>query len=114
MGKPPTSHDFLQDSYGFANEAGHVRAYADAETTDAELYRIMVAQALREGRFRNKAEFDQQVRALGTVEQADAVIAFRQIRYECRAWQYGNRMVCDCRATWMVGDPDPPNCRPID
>jgi len=113
MDKKPTSHDFLSEAGGFANETGHVKACADAETTDAKLYRIVVAQALREGRFQNKGDFDQQVRTLGTVAAADAVIAFRQIRYECRATHYGNRMIFECKATWLAGDPNPPNCRQI-
>lgn len=107
-----TSRDFLPNGQGFANVAGHVQAKAAPDTPDAELYRIVVAHALREGRFQTKAAFDAEVRALGTVARADEVIAYRDLRPECTAFQIGDKMMCDCGVTWKVDAIGPiPYCR---
>jgi hypothetical protein len=81
--------------------------------TDAELYRIVVAQALTDGVVSTKAEFDARVRQLGNVLAADELIAFRNLRSGCKAWRHGKRMVCDCGATWLANDVDPPHCKEL-
>lgn len=81
---------------------------------DAQLYRLIVAKALREGRAPSKAAFDAEVRRLGTIEEADEVIAFNKRRPGCKAWLYGRRMVCDCGRSWLVSEPDPPKCNAAD
>lgn len=111
MATQPTSHNFLSDGRGLAEQAEGITAWAAPDMADADLYRILVAQALREGRFRHKGEFDAQVRALGTVEQAEAVIAFGLLRPDCDAWRRGDLMVCDCGAFWKVDASDPPYCK---
>lgn len=109
-----TSRDFLPDAMGFSTVAGHVPTKAAPNTPDAELYRIVVAHSLREGRFQTKAEFDAEVRSLGTVGQADQIIAFRNLRPNCEATRYGDRMVCDCGVTWKAETTDPlPNCKKL-
>lgn len=112
MPSPLTSRDFLPDGRGFATVADHIPTRAAADTPDAELYRILVAHALREGRFQTKAEYDAEVRLLGTVARADEVIAFRNLRPQCIAFQIGDKMMCDCGVTWKVGAVGPtPYCR---
>ena len=80
---------------------------------DGQLYRVIVAKALREGRFASKAEFDLEVRRLGTIKEAEEVIAFSQRRPGCKAWRHGNLMVCDCGTAWKVDSADPPKCKPM-
>jgi hypothetical protein len=80
--------------------------------SDAELYRIVVAQALTDGIVATKAEFDNFVRGLGNVMAADELITFRNTRFGCRAWRYGKRMVCDCGTSWLADDANPPPCKP--
>jgi hypothetical protein len=107
-----TSRDFLPDGDGFGTVADRVPTRAAPDTPDADLYRIVVAHALREGRFQTKAEYDAEVRLLGTVDRADEVIAFRDLRPECGAFQIGNKMMCNCGVTWKVDAVGPaPNCR---
>lgn len=79
--------------------------------TDAELYRIVVAQALTDGVVSSKAEFDARVRQLGNVLAADELIEFRKIRPGCRAWRHGKAMVCDCGTTWRIDTEDAPPCK---
>lgn len=72
----------------------------------------MVAHALREGRFQTKADYDSAVQALGTVDRADEVIAYRNLRPECGVFQEGDKMMCDCGVVWKVDTIDPlPQCR---
>jgi hypothetical protein len=112
MSTKPTSYDFLPLGRGFANVAGHKDAYAALDTSDAELYRIAVAHALREGRFRTKADYDAEVRALGTVARADEVIGYHNLRPGCRVFQEGGRMMCECGVSWKVDTVEPiPNCK---
>jgi hypothetical protein len=109
-----TSRDFLPNGRGFATVADRVPTKAAADTPDAELYRMVVAHALREGRFQTKAEYDAEVRSLGTVDRADEVIAFRDLRPECGAFQIGDKMMCDCGVTWKVDAVRPaPYCRTV-
>jgi hypothetical protein len=86
-------------------------ADASMQYTDAELYRIVVAQALTNGTVLTKADFDAIVRTLGNISGADELIAFRDLRLGCRAWRYGKRMVCECGVTWAVDTPNPPRCK---
>jgi hypothetical protein len=51
------------------------------------------------------------VRKLGNVLAADEIIAFRNLRFGCKAWRYGKRMVCDCGVSWLVEEVDPPKCK---
>ncbi|MFC7515125.1 hypothetical protein ACFQUU_08930 [Herbaspirillum sp. GCM10030257] len=80
--------------------------------TDAELYRLVVAQAITDGTVQTKADFDAMVRTLGTVAGADELIAFRKLRPGCKAWRHGKRMVCDCGTAWLADNPSPPDCKP--
>jgi hypothetical protein len=112
MPKEPTIYDFLPPGRGFANTVDYTVARAAPDTPDADLYRIVVAHALREGRFQTKAEFDAEVRNLGTVARADEIIASRNSRPDCAAFQIGHKMMCDCGVTWDVHSNEPiPNCR---
>jgi hypothetical protein len=64
-----------------------------AQYTDAELYRIICAQALTNGAFLTKGEFDAHVRTLGNINGADELIAMRNKRPGCRAWRHGRSFV---------------------
>ena len=109
-----TSRDFMPNGDGFGTVAGHVPTRAAPNTPDAELYRIVVAHALREGRFQTKADYDAAVRTLGTVDRADEIIAYWNLRPECRAYQIGERMMCDCGSVWKADTIEPlPNCRSL-
>jgi len=92
-----------------------VRAPEDVANsyTDAQLYRIVVAQALTDGLVATKADFDKRVRTLGNVIAADELIAFRNLRPGCRAWRHGKSMVCECGSAWAVDNADPPKCKPV-
>jgi hypothetical protein len=83
---------------------------ASEQYSDAQLYKILVAQALTDFALGTKAEFDALVRQLGDVRSADELIAFRNIRHSCKAWRHGKRMVCECGSAWNVDDPSPANC----
>jgi hypothetical protein len=85
----------------------------NADLSDAELYRIVVADYLRNGWVRSKAEFDAEVRRTSTLEMADQSIAFAASRPGCLAWRRGRKMVCECGNTWSVGDPAPPHCKDL-
>jgi hypothetical protein len=89
----------------------HRPAEGADQYADAELYRIVAAQAITDGSVQTKAEFDAIVRTLGTVVGADELIAFRRLRPGCKAWRHGQRMICDCGATWLADDNDPPSCK---
>jgi hypothetical protein len=78
---------------------------------DAQLYKIIVAKALREGRFRSKGEFDLEVRRFGTIKDAEEIIAFSKLRPGCNAWRYGRRFVCECGTSWRADDSNPPACK---
>jgi hypothetical protein len=116
-----TSRDFLIDRDAEASriEVGYRDAKAATanasakQYSDAELYRIIVAKALREGRFHSKADFDVAASELGTIEQADEIIAFNRLRPDCDAWRHGQLMVCECGASWKVDEPNPPVCRKV-
>lgn len=118
MKKDMTSRDFLVDRDALSSrvEIDGVRWVPPPflsgvkEYSDAELYRIIVAQSLREGRFTSKYEFDAAARAIGTIEEADRLIAFSKLRPGCRAHQVGGWMGCECGARWSVGDSNPPSC----
>jgi hypothetical protein len=109
-----TSRDFFPNGDGFGTRAGHVRTVAAPDTPDAELYRIVVAHAIREGRFHAKADYDSAVRSLGTVDRADEIIAYWNLRPECKAYQIGERMMCECGNVWKVDRIEPlPHCRTL-
>jgi hypothetical protein len=82
-----------------------------AQYTDAELYRIICAQALTNGAFLTKGEFDAHVRTLGNINGADELIAMRNKRPGCRAWRHGRSFVCECGTTWRADDTNPPACK---
>lgn len=84
-----------------------------AQFTDADLYKIVVAQALTNGTVSTKGEFDAIVRTLGNIRGAEELIAFRNIRPGCKAWRHGKRMVCECGSSWVVDDPEPPRCKEL-
>jgi len=112
MSDKRTTRDFLIDSDAEAprfagrspdEKAAVVRA-AGREYSDAELYRIIVAKAIHEGRFYSKAQFDLAARELATIEQADELLAMLERRPGCEAWRRGQLMVCECRVTWKDDD----------
>lgn len=112
MTQSPTIMDFLPAAPSIAKSAGHAAVCAAPDTPDADLYRILVGHALSEGRFNTKIEFDDHVRALSTVAQADAVIAFRKLRRsDCEVWRRGDLMVCECGVHWKLDAVDPPHCK---
>jgi hypothetical protein len=82
-----------------------------SQYSDAELYRILVAQAMTDGAVATKAQFDGAVRTLGNVRDADELIAFRNLRPGCRAWRHGKTMTCECSVHWRIDDPAPPYCK---
>lgn len=94
-------------------ERGPSQFPGNADLSDAELYRIVVADFLRHGWIHSKAEFDAEVRRTSTLEMADQQIAFAASRPGCLAWRHGRKMVCECGNTWSVGDPAPPHCKDL-
>jgi hypothetical protein len=78
--------------------------------TDAQLYKLVVAQALTYGMASTKAEFDEMVRNSGNLPGANELIAFRTLRPGCKAWRHGKSMICDCGAHWRADDANPPKC----
>lgn len=86
-------------------------AQVTAQYTDAERYRLVVAAALDAGAVFSKGAFDAQVGLLGTLNAADELIAFRNLRPGCKAFRHGKNMTCECGLTWNAGDANPPHCR---
>jgi hypothetical protein len=80
--------------------------------SDAQLYRILVAEALTDGAVSTKAEFDEMVHQIRNIQDADELIAFRNLRPGCKAWRHGKMLVCECGAAWVANDPAPPPCKP--
>lgn len=109
--KPNCFDPLLPSLPGIIRQHRPAPGEAATKYTDAELYRIVVAQALTNGTASTKAEFDAIVRTLGNVGGADELIAFRNIRQSCKAWRYGTHMVCECGRSWRVDDASPPTCR---
>jgi hypothetical protein len=81
-----------------------------APYTDAELYRLIVAQTIQSGSATCKADFDSQVRKIGRLEAADKVIALTDRRPGCAAKLAGERFRCECGATWSADDQEIPAC----
>jgi hypothetical protein len=77
---------------------------------DGELYRLIVARSLVDGAAPCKADFDAQVRQLGDLEEADKIIAFRDLRPGCIASDHSGRFECACGLSWAADDPAPPAC----
>ena len=111
--KKPSRSDILHHGETFTTSSGHVIASASIQSTDAELYRIVVAHALREGRFASKADFDAEVRKLGTIDRADEILAFNLLRPGCGAWRRGNLMICECGVSWHVDAVALPICNKV-
>lgn len=109
--KPNKFNPIADRAAGVIQQQRPAPAEVAAQYTDAQLYRIVVAQALINGTASTKAEFDAMVRELGNVAGADELINFRSLRPGCRAWRYGSRMLCECGATWADQDECPPACR---
>lgn len=120
MHKPPTSHNFFPDidaertRHEVDNWPRPSPGVGSKEYADAERYRIIVALAVREDRFKCKAEFDAAVRlAPMTVEQADCLISLTSTRPGCRAFQYGQMMRCECGQAWKASLENGPPCLEI-
>jgi hypothetical protein len=111
MMKPNNFDPIAVRTSGIIQQQRPAPAEVAAEYSDAELYRIVVAQALTNGTVSTKAEFDSIVRTLGNVGGADELIAFRKLRPGCHAWRHGKSMVCECGVTWQVDDTNPPHCK---
>lgn len=110
--RPPNIMDYVPLPRSIARTAGHEAVCAAPDTPDGDLYRILVAHALCEGRFDTKVQFDDHVRALSTVMQADQILAHRKLRPpECEVFRTGDLMMCECGSTWKIDAIDPPNCK---
>ncbi|MFJ9533319.1 hypothetical protein [Herbaspirillum sp. NPDC101396] len=83
----------------------------NAELSDAELYRIVVADLMRSGIIGTKADFDAEVRRTCTLATADEIIRFRERRPGCKAWLSGKKMICECGNVWSLINPQPPHCK---
>ncbi len=75
--------------------------------SDADLYRLIVAQALTSGVVSSKEELDNFIRGIGNLPDADEIIKFSKVRPGCRAWRHGTKMMCDCGVSWQIGSSAP-------
>lgn len=81
-----------------------------APYTDAELYRLVAAHTIETGGATCKADFDAQVRKIGSLEDANMVISLTDQRPGCRAQLKDGRFECKCGSAWSAEDRDLPAC----